>query len=141
MVHITNTIAQDGEGIHAQLLNEVVKIATQNERQKRSRAHQKSNLQNVVHNAMPNGEQNLPTTTIDLVFKNPTLNLEKSTTRNAKRFAIEWFRVTFSEGVEYQWMFLQKILKNPIWHDVLLNLKDLENAQTQYNFLKRMAIC
>lgn len=25
-------------------------------------------------------------------------------------------------------MFLQKILKNPIWHDVLPNLKDLENA-------------
>jgi hypothetical protein len=26
-------------------------------------------------------------------------------------------------------MFLQKILKNPTWHDVLPNLKDLENAQ------------
>jgi hypothetical protein len=41
VVHIVDTRAQDGEGIHAQLLNEATRRATQNERQRRSRAHQK----------------------------------------------------------------------------------------------------
>jgi hypothetical protein len=63
MVHITNTRAQDGEGIRVWLLNEVVRIVAQNERQKRSRAHWKSILQtviqNVVHNIMPNAIHNV----------------------------------------------------------------------------------
>jgi hypothetical protein len=38
---------------------------------------------------------------LDLVLENPTFNLERSTTRSAKRFTIEWFKVTSSRSVEY----------------------------------------
>ncbi len=86
---------------------------------------------------MPNGEQSLPSVAIDLVLENLSINLERFTTRSAKRFTIEWFKVTCSRGVEYQQMFFQKILRNPIWHDVLLNLKDLENVQNTVQSLSK----
>jgi hypothetical protein len=99
--------------VHDYIWNEATRRAAQNVRQRRSRAHQKYVLQNamqnvihnimpnVIQNVMPNGEQSLPTAAINLVLKNLTLNLERSITRSAKRFTIEWFKVTFSRGMEY----------------------------------------
>ncbi len=56
------------------------------------------------------------------------VDLDKSTSKCAKIFAMEWFHQTTTRGVKYQRILLGKILKNIIWKDVLPNFVDLENA-------------
>ncbi len=68
---------------------------------------------------------------------NLIVHLERSTSKTVKWFAVEWFKVTSTKGLEYQWMLFPKKLMNLIWRDVLLDLKDLENAQnTMHNLSK-----
>jgi hypothetical protein len=56
------------------------------------------------------------------------VDLDMTTSRCAKRFAMEWFHQITTRGVKYQRTLLGKILKNTIWQDVLPNFVDLENA-------------
>jgi hypothetical protein len=54
--------------------------------------------------------------------------MERSTTRAAKTFAIEWCDQIASRGIEYQHMVLLKILKHPIWRTVMSNYNEMEHA-------------
>jgi uncharacterized protein (DUF608 family) len=56
------------------------------------------------------------------------VNLERSTTKAAKRIVGEWYVQIASKGVKYQCMDLPKILKHSIWKGVVPNYSDMEYA-------------
>jgi hypothetical protein len=55
------------------------------------------------------------------------VNLERSTKRVAKHFIIQWYEQT-TRGIEFQRLFLPKILKHPIWKGVMSNYTEMEHA-------------
>lgn len=92
MVHTAKP--QDGEGTCAWKKNEATKNSKQNERQRRCRQRQKIAVHNVVALAS------------ELIFENTRyvtlgvdVDLDKLTSKCAKRFAMEWFHQTTTRGV------------------------------------------
>ncbi len=56
------------------------------------------------------------------------MNLERSTTRAAKRIVGEWYVQIALEGIEYKCMVLPKILKHLIWKGIMLDYNDMEHV-------------
>jgi hypothetical protein len=85
------------------------------ERQQRFRNRKKQRLKEVT---------NIVNTTTS---EDSPVNLEISTSRVNKHFVIQWYEQT-TRGIEFQRLFLPKILKHPIWKGVMSSYIEMEHA-------------
>ncbi len=60
--------------------------------------------------------------------ENNLVNLERSTNKVVKHFVIQWYEQITIRGIEFQRLFLPKILKHPIWKGVMPNYIEMEHA-------------
>ncbi len=66
-----------------------------------------------------------------------SVNLNKSTSWYANLLAMECFHQIAIKGIEFQRLLLSKILKHPIWKDVLPKKINLEDAHNTLNNLSK----
>jgi hypothetical protein len=108
-----------GQGTRERLareLEESHRRQSQNERQRRCRERRSEGLRAVCEELESQGSEGF------------NINVERSTSRVAENFAIQWFQETAGRGLEYQRSLIPKILKHVVWQGVLPNYSEMENA-------------
>jgi hypothetical protein len=68
---------------------------------------------------------------------NTFVNLDRSTSKYVDLLTMECFHQTTPRGLEFQRLLLSKILKHPIWKDVLPIVSNLEDAHNTLNNLSK----
>jgi hypothetical protein len=98
MVHIAKP--QNGEGTHIWERNEATKKSKQNERQRRCRQRQKTAIHSVMAIASEPIFEDTRYVTLGMDV-DQDMSTFRSTSRCAKRLAMEWFHQTATSSVKY----------------------------------------
>ena len=100
----------------ARELEESQKRQAQNERQRRCRQRRSEGLRALCEELDSQGSED------------SNINVERSTSRMAKNFALQWYQETAGRGLQYQRSLIPKILKHAVWQNVLPNCSEMEHA-------------
>jgi hypothetical protein len=114
---------REGQGTHEHAHTHVHKKSLGKERQQNFRDKKKHRLEEVT---------NLINTTIG---DDSLVNLERSTSRVAEHFAIQWYEQTTTKRIEFQRLLLLKTLKHPIWEGVMLSHTEMGVCKLECPFL------
>jgi hypothetical protein len=63
-----------------------------------------------------------------IVGEDSLVNLERSTSKVVKHFAIQWYEQTATRKIDFQRLLLLKILKHAIWKGVVLSYAEMEHV-------------
>ena len=108
-----------GQGTRERLAREAEESnrrLAQNERQRRCRARRSEVLRALCEEVESQGSED------------SNINVERSMSRMAENFAIQWYQETAGRGLQYQRSLVPKILKHVIWQSVLPNYSEMEHA-------------
>ena len=108
-----------GQGTRERLAREAAESnrrLAQNERQRQCRARRSEVLRAICEEGESQGSEN------------SNINVERSTSRMAENYAIQWYQETTGRGLQYQRSLIPKILKHAIWQSVLPNYSEMEHA-------------
>ena len=108
-----------GQGTRERLAREAAESnrrLAQNERQRQCRARRSEVLRAICEEGESQGSED------------NNINVERSTSRMAENYAIQWYQETAGRGLQYQRSLIPKILKHAIWQSVLPNYSEMEHA-------------
>jgi hypothetical protein len=108
-----------GQGTRERLARELEvsqKRQAQNERQRQCRQRRSENLRALCEELDSQ------------VSEDSNIDVERSTTRMAENFALQWYQETAGRGLQYQRSLIPKILKHVVWQNVLPNYSEMEHA-------------
>ena len=108
-----------GQGTRERLareLEESNRRQAQNERQRRCRQRRSEGLRALCEELQSQGSED------------SNINVERSTSRVAENFALQWYHETAGRGLQYQRSLIPKILKHVVWQSVLPNYSEMEHA-------------
>ena len=108
-----------GQGTRERLareLEESHRLQAQNERQRRCRQRRSEGLSALCDELESQGSED------------SNINVERSTSRMAENFALQWYQETSGRGLQYQRSLIPKILKHAVWQTVFPNYSEMEHA-------------